>query len=93
MAASQQDEKQHAERDRSAFLQAQSLIGDQVLHLLDQPGDLHRVQVRKLWDDRYRVNIFVGGDAGSATVAHSFFLTTDGAGKIVASSPNILKRY
>jgi hypothetical protein len=91
--ATQQQDKQQVERDESVRQHLLSVIGEQVMHTLGQPGDLHRVQVRKLWDDRYRVNIFVGMDAGSAKVAHSYFLVADGAGKISASVPKITKQY
>jgi hypothetical protein len=60
---------------------------------LGQPGDLHRVQVRWLWEDHYRVNVLLGVDAASAKVAHSYFLVADGDGNILASTLKLLKRY
>jgi hypothetical protein len=51
------------------------------------------VQVRQLWEDHYRVNILVGVDAASAKVAHSYFLVADGNGNILASTPQLKKRY
>jgi hypothetical protein len=30
------------------------LIGEQLIHTLDAPGDLLKVQVRVLWEDQYR---------------------------------------
>lgn len=63
------------------------------MHLLGQPGQLHSIQVRKVWDDHYRVNIFVGGDAVCTHVAHSYFLRTDAAGIIVAATPSIKRQY
>jgi hypothetical protein len=68
-------------------------IGRQVLLSLGQPEGLHLVQVRYLWEDHYRVNIFIGVDAASAKVAHSYFLLADSAGKILASTPEIQSRY
>ena len=59
-------------------------IGRQVLLSLGQPEGLHLVQVRYLWEDHYRVNVFIGVDAASAKVAHSYFLLADSAGKILA---------
>ena len=70
-----------------------AVIGQHVLHTLGQPGDLHRVQVRPLWEDHYRVNILVGTDAVSAKVAHSYFLVADSAGTIVASTPKLTRQY
>jgi hypothetical protein len=64
-----------------------------VINSLGQPGNLHMVQVRNLWEDHYRVNVFVGSDAGSAKVAHSYFLVTDVNGNIVTSNPKITKKY
>jgi hypothetical protein len=68
-------------------------IGNRVLHALGQPGNLVRVQVRQVWGAHYRVNIFVGNDAASAKVAHSYFLTTDNDGIIIAATPKIVKQY
>ena len=39
------------------------LIGEQVMHTLGQPGSLLQVQGRRLWEDRYRLNIPFGADA------------------------------
>ncbi len=67
----------------------EALIGAQVVHNLGRPSDLHKVQVRRLWENFYRVNILVGPDAASAKVAHSYFLKVDGDGLIVESTPKI----
>lgn len=69
------------------------IIGEQVMHQLGQPGQLHSVQVRKLWDDHFRVNVLVGADAATIQIADCFFLVTDAQGNIVESSPKIVKRY
>jgi len=82
-----------AESTRHAELQLNASIGDQVMHQLGQPGQLHSVQVRKLWDDHFRVNVLVGADAATIHIADCFFLVTDTHGTIVASSPKIVKRY
>lgn len=89
----QQQSTPPAEREKSDGLQMTATIGNHVIHALGQPGSLHRVQVRQLWEDRYRVNVFVGVDAASAKVAHSFFLVTDSAGNITASTPTITRQY
>jgi predicted NBD/HSP70 family sugar kinase len=70
-----------------------AMIGTQVLGALGQPGDLHGVQVRQLWEDHYRVNILVGDDAASLRIAHSYFLVADGDGNILASTPGITRQY
>jgi len=70
-----------------------ALIGEQVLRALGAPADLLMVQVRPLWDGRYRVNVFVGPDVTSARVANSYFLTADDDGTIGAAAPPITKQY
>jgi hypothetical protein len=69
------------------------LIGEQVVHLLGTPVDLLRVQVRWVGGDRCRVNVFVGKDVISGRIAHSFYLTTDGEGNILTSSPAVARAY
>jgi hypothetical protein len=69
------------------------LIAEQVVHSLGTPNDLLRVQVRRVGGDHYRVNVFVGKDVSSGRVANSFFLTADGEGNILKSSPEIVRAY
>ena len=69
------------------------LIGQHVMLGLGQPGDLQRVQVRSLWENHYRVNIFTGADSTSIKLAHSFFLKADHDGNIAESTPQITKHY
>jgi hypothetical protein len=73
------------EKERPHHLDA--VISKQVLLGLGQPESLHLVQVRFLWDDHYRVNVFVGADAATARIAHSYFLVTESTGSILVSSP------
>jgi hypothetical protein len=80
--------KEQRERERLT-----ALIGEWVLHTLGRPGGLYCVQVRHLWEDHYRVNILVGQDAASSKVAHSYFLAANRDGDIVASTPEITRRY
>ena len=70
-----------------------TLILQQVMHQLGQPDGRVRVQVRKLWEDRYRVNVITTPETGSASIAHSYFLVTDGDGTIIAATPRITKQY
>ena len=87
----QQDEQQATEQERRS--QLDTIIGHHVMHTLGQPADLHAVQVRRLWENRYRVNVLVGGDVTSVRVAKSYFLVTDAQGNIVTSTPMITKTY
>jgi hypothetical protein len=81
------------ESDRHQRDSLNDRIGKHVVRSLGSPKDLLQVQVRPLGRDRYRVNVLVGKTAGSARIADSFFLTTDGDGNIVTSSPEIAKIY
>jgi hypothetical protein len=71
----------------------EAVVRDNVMYDLGRPERLHHVQVRCVWGDHYRVNVFVGEDAASAKVAHSYFLEADGDGKILASTPAITRLY
>lgn len=73
--------------------QRSSEIGKHVLRNLGKPGGRHSVQVRQLWPDHYRVNVFVGEDTASASVAHSYFVVTNSDGIVVKANPQITKRY
>lgn len=85
------DPQKELENDQREALN--TLIGERVIHSLGAAANLHRVQVRHLWADHYRVNVYLGVDAASAKVAHSYFLDADSDGNIQASTPMITKRY
>ncbi len=70
-----------------------ALIGEQVLHALGKPEKLLKVQVRPLWDDKYRVNVLVGADAVCAKIPHSYFVVADGDGNVLTATPTIHKHY
>jgi hypothetical protein len=69
------------------------LIEEQVIHVLGRPPNLVGVQVRNLWGDRYRVNVFVGLNAASASIIRSFFLIVDDTGRITKSMPEIARAF
>ena len=71
----------------------EAVVRDNVLSALGTPPGPHRVQVRRVWGDRYRVNVFVGESAATLKVAHSYFLEADGDGKVLTSSPAITRSY
>ena len=91
--AQQREQDRDRDRERGEQQRRSAVIRGQVIRTLGTPADLHDVQVRQLWDDNYRVNILVGGDAASTRVAHSYFLVVDDAGKILACTPEITRRY
>ena len=68
-----------------------ALIGEWVLYALGTPTDLHKVQVRRLWEDHYRVNVLVGPDAASVKVAHSYFVVTAEDRNVVSSVPEVTR--
>jgi len=68
-------------------------IARQLLQTLGRPAALHRVEVRHLWEKHYRANVFVGADVASTRIAHSFFLSIDEDGTIIASAPAITRKY
>jgi hypothetical protein len=92
MPANEQRTEQTAS-EKQGQAQVSSLIGERVLLALGLPGSLHRVQVRRLWGDRYRVNVLVGEDVGSTRIIHSFFLVADQEGNIVESTPAITRQH
>jgi hypothetical protein len=91
--STQQQETEHKVQEKLARPQRKAVIGKHVMRTLGLPGDLYAVQVRDLWENRYRVNVFVGVDAASAKVAHSYFLVADSDGNILASTPKIMRQY
>jgi len=86
-------ERQHRDQEGQERNELNAMIAQHVLDTLGQPGDLHRVQVRHLWGDHYRVNVLVGADAACAKVAHSYFLVVDNDGNIIACNPKITGKY
>jgi len=84
---------QPTEEEKQDRRRVDDAIGQHVMHTLGQPSDLQRVQVRRLWADRYRVNIVVGPDVAAVRVAHSYFLVVDDAGNILVSTPKIVRQY
>jgi hypothetical protein len=93
MNVQQHDEEVLQEKAVHAGQRLQAVILKQVIQQLGQPAGRFRVQIRKLWDDRYRVNIVEGPEVGADVIAHSFFLVTDNHGTIVAATPRITKQY
>jgi hypothetical protein len=72
---------------------ADAAIRTGVMGALGRPEDLYQVTVLSLWPGRYRVNVWIGADATSARVAHSYFVSADGAGKVLSSAPPITRLY
>ena len=64
-----------------------------VLKALGHPSKLFRVSVIRLWGNHCRVNVVTGETPASVRIPHSFFVTTDDAGNILRSLPEIVKAY
>jgi len=92
LAEKQQELKLAEQRKQESGL-LEAVIRDTVLSVLGRPAERHRVQVRCVWGHHYRVNVFVGPDAASFKVAHSYFLKADRNGKILNSTPAITRVY
>jgi hypothetical protein len=86
-------ESKPKDQDKQARQQRKAAIVRHVMHILGQPQDLHRVQVRHLWEDHYRVNVLLGADPASTRVGHSYFLVVDGQGNVLTSTPEIVRHY
>jgi hypothetical protein len=87
--AQQRDQDRELEQHKSETLQ--TLIEEQIIHRLGKPDGLRKVQVRRLWENHYRVNVLIGENAGSAKIANSYFVETDSDGNIVDSNPKMTK--
>ena len=85
------DEQATAKMKRAEQLSA--AVCTSVMNILGHPSDLFRVSARKLWDNRYRVNVQTGADAVSVRIAHSFFVAADEKGNVVESIPAIARQY
>jgi len=91
--STKQEEHRRAEPEASERRSLEAAVSESVMHDLGRPAGLHHVQSRRVFGDNYRVNVFVGADAASAKVAHSFFVAADADGKVVESTPAITRLY
>jgi hypothetical protein len=80
-----------AERQKQARQQMDALIRKQVIAALGQPDESYSVQVRRLSEHCYRVNVVRGLGTSAPRIANSYFLVTDGAGNILTATPPIAK--
>jgi hypothetical protein len=87
--AQQREQDGDLEQHKSETLQA--LVEEQVIHRLGKPAGVRNVQVRRLWENRYRVNVLAGENAASAKIVSSYFVKADGDGNIVDSNPEMTK--
>lgn len=64
-----------------------------VMHTLGRPANLFRVAAIRVWGNHFRVNVQTGADAVTVQIAHSFFVSADENGRVVASVPPITRCY
>jgi hypothetical protein len=83
----QREDRRREERDNQKQALLASLVFQQVMQALGELPNLFRLQVRPLWEGRFRANVYVGPDALSSRIVHSFFIITDDEGRIVESRP------
>jgi hypothetical protein len=68
-------------------------IRELVIHAIGTPINLRNVQVRKVWNHHYRVNVIVGVNGGSLRIANSYFLKIDCDGSLIAATPKVTRQY
>ena len=82
-----------AERPEAGSRPSAETIGRNVMLALGRPPDLHAVQVRRLWGNHYRVNVFTGPDPLSSRITSSFFVVIGEDGAVVRSFPEIVQKH
>ena len=87
------EETRQTEQPTRGCFSTEAVIRERVLHGLGEPENLHLVRVRQVFGDNYRVDVYVRADSASYKVAHSYFLEADAKGKVLASTPAILRLY
>jgi len=88
-----QCEQPNDKMDKAERESLDDLIREQVIHALGTPFDLRSVQVRKVGNENYRVNVIVGVNAGSVRIANSYFLKIGSEGNLINATPKITKQY
>src|SRR5262249_52607396 len=92
--STQPEEPRHEAEQAEHRRTLEVAVRDGVIRFLGRPAGLRTVQVRQVYGDKYRVNVFVGSEEpGSIRVAHSYFVAADSSGKIIGSTPAITRQY
>jgi hypothetical protein len=85
------DEEAGSKKKRAE--QTAAAVSASVINILGSPANLFRVSAVRLWGDCYRVNVQIGSDAVSISIAHSFFIVADEKGNVTESTPKIVRVY
>lgn len=81
------------EENQSPLAAQKTRIRSQVAKMLGNPVDLLKIRVHPVGSENFRVNVWAGKSYTAARVTDSFFLTTDGDGNVMASTPKIVRMY
>ena len=82
-----------ADQASTAKRQAEERVRSAVLLALGTPPDLFKVDVRRVWERHYRVNVWIGEKVHCTRVVHTYFVAIDDRGAIKSSSPRIQREY
>ncbi len=85
-------EKPEGELTKPEEAERRVVLQRHVMQALGLQSEPQTVQVRRLWDNRYRVNVFIGKDVVSARIAYSYFLLVNPDGTIIEACPAIAKQ-
>lgn len=69
------------------------LIRQHILNTLGRQPYLYKVQVKRLWDNTYRVNVLVGAAVDVARCHHSYFVEANDDGAVLSSTPKLVRVY
>ena len=95
-----QSEQVHQQVEGVNKKEIKSFIEEQVLSKLGTPDNLNYMKSGNVFDHRWRVDVWCLYDSTTTDVAvkcskifHSYFVHVDEDGKIINSSPKIVKEY
>ena len=92
--SSQSDSKELTKKELKSFVE------EQVIAKLGKPTELNFIRASNVFDNRWRVDVWCYYDSTvtimptkCSNIKHSYFVHTDEHGKIINSSPEIIKEY
>ena len=88
--------KEDVKKDEPKQPDFSPVIQEAVLERLGKPDDFWKVDVKPLWENRFRVNVWteqMGRIGPTHRIVDSFFIVASPEGGIVESRPQISKKY
>jgi len=86
-----------ASAQKSTALDKEAAIRKAVLDRLGTPPHLMGIKVHNVWEDNWRVNVVCEKQNNSSvrtgTYSDCFFITVSPGGEIIASQPEIKRKY